>query len=62
MLLELLHEDVAMAACARRHGAGLESADRDFELLADISAICIARAFGLSSVPMVIFTSGSYRE
>ena len=26
--------DVAIAACARRHGAGLESADRDFDLLA----------------------------
>ena len=25
--------DVAIAACARRHGADLESADRDFELL-----------------------------
>ena len=30
--------DVAIAACARRHGAGLESADADFELLAGISA------------------------
>ena len=26
--------DVAIAACARHHGAGLESADRDFEFLA----------------------------
>ena len=30
--------DVAIAACAMRHGAGLESADRDFELLAEINA------------------------
>ena len=30
--------DVAIAACARRHGAGLESADADFELLAGIGA------------------------
>ena len=30
--------DVATAACARRHGAGLESADADFELLAGVSA------------------------
>ena len=30
--------DVAIAACALRHGAGLESADRDFELLARINA------------------------
>ena len=30
--------DVAIAACARRHGAGLESADTDFELLAGIGA------------------------
>ena len=28
--------DVAIAACARRHGAELESADADFELLAGI--------------------------
>jgi len=28
--------DVAIAACARRHGAGLESADSDFELLASV--------------------------
>ena len=31
--------DVAIAACARRHGARLESADRDFELLAGVTAI-----------------------
>ncbi len=31
--------DLAIAACARRHGAGLESADTDFELLAGVSAI-----------------------
>ena len=31
--------DVAIAACARRHGARLESADRDFELLADVPAL-----------------------
>ena len=31
--------DVAIAACAQRHGAGLESADRDFELLAGVTAI-----------------------
>ena len=31
--------DVAIAACARCHGARLESADRDFELLADVTAI-----------------------
>ncbi len=31
--------DVAIAACARRHGASLESADSDFELLADVRAI-----------------------
>ena len=31
--------DVAIAACARRHGARLESADRDFELLASVTAI-----------------------
>ena len=29
--------DVAIAACARRHGTGLESADADFEMLADLS-------------------------
>ena len=29
--------DVAIAACARRHGAALESADNDFELLAQIN-------------------------
>ena len=28
--------DVMIAACARRHGASLESADSDFELLASI--------------------------
>ena len=28
--------DVAIAACARRHGTELESADRDFELLAGV--------------------------
>ena len=31
--------DVAIAACARRHGARLESADRDFELLAGVTTI-----------------------
>ena len=31
--------DVAIAACARRHDARLESADRDFELLAGVTAI-----------------------
>ena len=31
--------DVAIAACAQRHRAGLESADRDFELLAGVTAI-----------------------
>ena len=31
--------DVAIAACARRHRARLESADRDFELLAGVTAI-----------------------
>ena len=31
--------DVAIAACARRHGVRLESADRDFELLASVTAI-----------------------
>ena len=31
--------DVAIAACARRHGTRLESADRDFELLAAVTAI-----------------------
>ena len=31
--------DVAIAACARRHGASLESADSDFGLLAGVSAI-----------------------
>ena len=31
--------DVAIAACARRHGARLESADRDFELLAGVTAL-----------------------
>lgn len=30
--------DVAIAACARRHGAGLESADTDFERMAGIGA------------------------
>ena len=30
--------DVAIAACARRHGAGLESADKDFEMLGDLPA------------------------
>lgn len=29
--------DVAIAACARRHGTGLESADKDFEMLGDLS-------------------------
>ena len=29
--------DIAILACARRHGAGLESADTDFERLAGIS-------------------------
>ena len=28
--------DVIIAACARRHGAALESADTDFELLASV--------------------------
>ena len=28
--------DVAIAACARRHGTGLESADADFKMLADL--------------------------
>lgn len=31
--------DVAIAACARRHGVGLESADSDFEALAAVSAV-----------------------
>ena len=31
--------DVAIAACARRHGASLESADSDLELLAGVLAI-----------------------
>ena len=31
--------DVAIAACAQRHGAGLASADRDFELLANTSSV-----------------------
>ena len=31
--------DVAIAACARRHGASLESADRDFGLIASVGAI-----------------------
>lgn len=30
--------DIAIAACARRHGAALESADRDFERLATLGA------------------------
>ena len=30
--------DVAIAACARRHGVGLESADADFERLGGIDA------------------------
>lgn len=30
--------DVAIAACAHRHGAALESADNDFELLAQVNA------------------------
>lgn len=30
--------DVAIAACARRHGTKLESADKDFERLAGIGA------------------------
>ena len=30
--------DIALAACARRHGAGLESADANFELLTGIGA------------------------
>ncbi len=29
--------DVIIAACARRHGAALESSDTDFELLASVS-------------------------
>ena len=29
--------DIAIAACARRHGAALESADSDFDLLARIN-------------------------
>jgi predicted nucleic acid-binding protein len=28
--------DILIAACARRHGAGLETADSDFELLTEI--------------------------
>jgi predicted nucleic acid-binding protein len=28
--------DIVIAACARRHGAELETADSDFELLATI--------------------------
>ena len=28
--------DVVIAACAHRHGAGLESADKDFERLGDL--------------------------
>ena len=31
--------DVAIAACAQRHGAKLESADKDFERLARVGAI-----------------------
>ena len=30
--------DVLIAACARRHGAALESADKDFERLGDVLA------------------------
>ncbi len=30
--------DIAIAACARRHGATLESADKDFERLAGVGA------------------------
>ena len=30
--------DIAIAACARRHGAAIESADRDFERLAALGA------------------------
>jgi predicted nucleic acid-binding protein len=28
--------DILIAACARRHGAGLETADSDFELLTGV--------------------------